>query len=102
MGPESHTPEYSYQENNPYLHEPDPYQEGLRLLKEGRLKEAIRAFEAATQKTPDNAVSCAQHDQCDSCRESRGKINVPLLCFVSCLSCDDDVGRVEVSWTSSG
>lgn len=48
-------PEYVYSENNKFLDAEDPYQLGLKLYKEGKLKEAINCFEVATQKDPENA-----------------------------------------------
>lgn len=43
-------PEYVFSQDNQYLENNDPYALGLALLKEGKLKPAIKAFEAATQK----------------------------------------------------
>eukprot|EP00823_Brevimastigomonas_motovehiculus_P008226 TRINITY_DN74_c4_g1_i1.p1 TRINITY_DN74_c4_g1~~TRINITY_DN74_c4_g1_i1.p1 ORF type:complete len:728 (+),score=194.19 TRINITY_DN74_c4_g1_i1:133-2316(+) len=48
-------PSYGFAETNPYLNSKDPMAEGIKLLKEGKLKEAILAFEAEVQKNPENA-----------------------------------------------
>lgn len=48
--------EFPFQEDNPYLHEADPFAEGQRLLREGApLSEAALAFEAACRQAPDRA-----------------------------------------------
>ena len=42
--------------DNPFMAEKDPFALGVELMKRGDLKQAILAFEAAVQKTPENAV----------------------------------------------
>jgi len=79
---EQKDPEYVFAINNPYAAEADPYQLGLRLLKEGKLKAAIQAFEMATQKDPDNAgawrhlgSACAENE------DEKGAIAALLRCI---------------------
>jgi len=79
---EQKDPEYAFAENNPYAQEADPYQLGLKLLKEGKLKAAIQAFEMATQKNPDNAdawrylgSACAENE------DEKGAIAALLRCI---------------------
>jgi len=48
-------PSYEFSANNPFATHPDPFGLGQRLLKEGELKEAILALEAACQKNPQDA-----------------------------------------------
>lgn len=45
--------EYPFDPNNPYLFHDDPFGEGMQLLAAGTLSEAVLAFEAACQQTPD-------------------------------------------------
>jgi len=48
-------PEYKFSPNNPFAEHKNPFEEGVKLMKLGHLKEAILAFEAEVQRHPDNA-----------------------------------------------
>jgi len=48
-------PEYQFAKENNFCSQEDPFSLGLQLFKEGKLKPAINAFEAAVQKDVDNA-----------------------------------------------
>mmetsp|Transcript_111900 Transcript_111900/g.316854 ORF Transcript_111900/g.316854 Transcript_111900/m.316854 type:complete len:629 (+) Transcript_111900:1-1887(+) len=49
------TNEYTFQEDNSFLDDDDPLALGLRLLKEGRDKEALLAFEAEVQRNAESS-----------------------------------------------
>eukprot|EP01120_Amphizonella_sp_Union-15-10_P001642 TRINITY_DN11793_c0_g1_i1.p1 TRINITY_DN11793_c0_g1~~TRINITY_DN11793_c0_g1_i1.p1 ORF type:complete len:670 (+),score=133.54 TRINITY_DN11793_c0_g1_i1:87-2096(+) len=44
--------EYTFQENNIYLQQENPYETGIELFEVGNIPQAILAFEAAVQKSP--------------------------------------------------
>ena len=63
--------EYVFKQDNPFLSCLDPMEEGCKLMKDGRLSDAILAFEAEVQRSPSNAVSqlcvdllCRLHSYC--------------------------------------
>eukprot|EP01114_Cavostelium_apophysatum_P014206 TRINITY_DN3628_c0_g1_i2.p1 TRINITY_DN3628_c0_g1~~TRINITY_DN3628_c0_g1_i2.p1 ORF type:complete len:484 (+),score=168.39 TRINITY_DN3628_c0_g1_i2:369-1820(+) len=43
-------------EENPYMNHSNPYKKGIQLFDEGKISEAILAFEAEAQRNPDNAM----------------------------------------------
>lgn len=47
--------EYKFQENNPYLDQDDPLAEAIRLLREGRDREALLCLEAEVKKHPESS-----------------------------------------------
>jgi len=46
---------YKFQENNPYLEDDDPLALALRLMREGRDREALKALEAEVKKNPESS-----------------------------------------------
>ncbi|XP_004550871.3 peroxisomal biogenesis factor 5 isoform X4 [Maylandia zebra] len=48
---------YQFEEENPYLSHPDPLSEGLKRMEAGDIPGAVRFFESAVQKEPDNQLA---------------------------------------------
>ncbi|XP_038140340.1 peroxisomal biogenesis factor 5 isoform X2 [Cyprinodon tularosa] len=48
---------YQFEEENPYLSHPDPFSEGLKKMEAGDIPGAVRFFESAVQKEPDNQLA---------------------------------------------
>ncbi|XP_057690696.1 peroxisomal biogenesis factor 5 isoform X2 [Corythoichthys intestinalis] len=48
---------YQFEEDNPYLSHQDPLTEGLRRMEAGDIPGAVRLFESAVQKEPDNQLA---------------------------------------------
>lgn len=47
---------YQFEEDNPYLSHPDPLSEGVKRMEAGDIPGAVRFFESAVQKEPDNQL----------------------------------------------
>lgn len=47
---------YQFEEENPYLSHPDPLSEGVKRMEAGDIPGAVRFFESAVQKEPDNQL----------------------------------------------
>lgn len=47
---------YQFEEENPYLAHPDPLSEGVKRMEAGDIPGAVRFFESAVQKEPDNQL----------------------------------------------
>jgi peroxin-5 len=70
------------QDANPFLDSKDSFADGLALLKAGRLKEAISAFEATVQKQPDHAEAWRYLGQSNAENEEEsGAIAALLQCI---------------------
>ncbi|XP_065117237.1 peroxisomal biogenesis factor 5 isoform X1 [Paramisgurnus dabryanus] len=48
---------YQFEEDNPYLSHDDPFAEGVRRMEAGDIPGAVRLFESAVQKQPDNQLA---------------------------------------------
>ncbi|XP_030014849.1 peroxisomal biogenesis factor 5 isoform X2 [Sphaeramia orbicularis] len=48
---------YQFEEDNPYLSHPDPLSEGLKRMEAGDIPGAVRFFESAVQREPDNQLA---------------------------------------------
>lgn len=49
------TVEYAFQKENQFMENPDAFAEGMRLLREGRDREAMLCFEADVQRNPESS-----------------------------------------------
>lgn len=47
---------YQFEDENPYLSHPDPLSEGVKRMEAGDIPGAVRFFESAVQKEPDNQL----------------------------------------------
>lgn len=48
---------YQFEEDNPYMSHPDPLSEGLKRMEAGDIPGAVRFFESAVQREPDNQLA---------------------------------------------
>uniref|UniRef100_A0A3Q3KTS8 Peroxisomal targeting signal 1 receptor n=1 Tax=Mastacembelus armatus TaxID=205130 RepID=A0A3Q3KTS8_9TELE len=48
---------YQFEDDNPYLAHPDPLSEGVKRMEAGDIPGAVRFFESAVQKEPDNQLA---------------------------------------------
>ncbi|XP_048008476.1 peroxisomal biogenesis factor 5 isoform X2 [Megalobrama amblycephala] len=48
---------YQFEEDNPYLSHEDPFAEGVKRMEAGDIPGAVRLFESAVQKQPDNQLA---------------------------------------------
>jgi peroxin-5 len=56
--------EYTYTAENPYLNQSDTFKKGVAFFEEGRLSEAILAFEAEVQQHPENSEAWRMLGEC--------------------------------------
>lgn len=49
---------YQFEEENPYLSHEDPLAEGVKRMEAGDIPGAVRLFESAVQREPDNQLVC--------------------------------------------
>lgn len=47
---------YQFEEENPYLSHEDPLAEGVKRMEAGDIPGAVRLFESAVQREPDNQL----------------------------------------------
>lgn len=47
---------YQFEDENPYLSHPDPLSEGVKRMEAGDIPGAVRFFESAVQKEPENQL----------------------------------------------
>ncbi|XP_041650054.1 peroxisomal biogenesis factor 5 isoform X2 [Cheilinus undulatus] len=48
---------YQFEEDNPYMSHPDPLSEGVKRMEAGDIPGAVRFFESAVQREPDNQLA---------------------------------------------
>jgi peroxin-5 len=72
-------PDYVFAENNRFDDAKDPMQVGIKLLREGDLKEAIQAFEAAVRKTPQEGEAWRYLGQANAEYEQESQAIAALL-----------------------
>eukprot|EP01083_Nonionella_stella_P078003 213242_1 len=82
---EEEVPEYQFESHNPYAEQSDPFERGLRLMREGHLSEAILAFESACQKQPENAEAWKYLGQC--CAENENEAGA-IAALLRCIQLD--------------
>ncbi|SPQ98402.1 TPR repeat [Plasmodiophora brassicae] len=61
---------YVFAESNPFMRSEDPMQEGLSLMKAGLLGDAVLAFEAEVQRSPNNVDAWRLLGQCNADNEN--------------------------------
>lgn len=83
--PERKDPTYDFQDNNPFLQSADPFGDGVRLFNEGKLKEAILAFEATVQQQADHADAWSYLGEAQAHNEEE---NNAIAAFLQCVSID--------------
>jgi len=93
--------EYAFEEENPYLEAPDPFEEGIRLMKDGNLGEAVKAFEAACRQQPDRAAAWRFLGLCHAHNENE---KLAIAAFLNCIKHDpydlDALLQLGVSYTN--
>lgn len=47
---------YQFEEDNPYLSHDDPFAEGMKRMEAGDIPGAVRLFESAVQREPENQL----------------------------------------------
>ncbi|XP_056301043.1 peroxisomal biogenesis factor 5 isoform X1 [Pseudoliparis swirei] len=57
---------YQFEEDNPYLSNPDPLSEGVKRIEAGDIPGAVRLFESAVQKEPDNQLAWQYLGSCQA------------------------------------
>ncbi|KAK1895690.1 Peroxisomal targeting signal 1 receptor [Dissostichus eleginoides] len=57
---------YQFEEENPYLSHPDPLSEGVKRMEAGDIPGAVRFFESAVQKEPDNQLAWQYLGSCQA------------------------------------
>jgi len=83
--PKPSDPTYEFTKDNPFLEATDPFADGMRLFKEGRLKDAILAFEATVQKQPDHADAWSMLGEAQAQNEEE---NNAIAAFLTCIQLD--------------
>jgi hypothetical protein len=78
-------PKYDFQEKNPFADSADPFSDGVKLFKDGRIKEAILAFEATVKKQEDHADAWAYLGEAQAQNEEE---NNAIAAFLQCVAID--------------
>ncbi|KDO20672.1 hypothetical protein SPRG_13424 [Saprolegnia parasitica CBS 223.65] len=61
---QQHNHTYDFQEENPFEHDANAFEMGCRFFAEGQLKDAILAFEASLQESPDHSEAWRMLGEC--------------------------------------
>lgn len=78
-------PEYQFAQQNPFDSAADAFNDGVQLFKEGRIKEAILAFESTVQKQPDHADAWAYLGEAQAQNEEESNA---IAAFLQCVAID--------------
>jgi len=94
--------EYEFMnEENPYLEGPDPFEEGLRLMKDGNLNEAVKAFEAACRQDNERSAAWRYLGLCHAHNENEKQA---IRAFHTCIKHDpydlESLLQLGVSYTN--
>jgi len=93
--------EYEFADENPYLEGPDPFEEGLRLMRDGNLSEAVKAFEAACKQDPERSAAWRYLGICHAHNENEKQA---IRAFLTCIKHDpydlDALLQLGVSYTN--
>lgn len=77
---------YAFEEKNDYMHNPDAYEIGCKLMEGGaKLSEAAMAFEAAVQENPKHVDAWLKLGQCQIQNEKELQ---GITALENCLQCD--------------
>lgn len=92
---------YIFQEKNPYEQKLDPFEEGLKLMKDGNLTEAVKAFEAACKYDSTRAIAWRFLGKCSADNENEQNA---IAAFHNCLEHDpydlESLLQLGVSYTN--
>lgn len=78
--------EYSFETENRYVNDPDPFQIGVQLMESGgNLSEAALAFEAAVQKNPEHSEAWGR---LGSCQAQNEKEDPAIRALERCITID--------------
>lgn len=83
--PSRQDPTYEFSSDNPFTDSADAFQDGVKLFHEGKIKEAILAFEATVAKQADHADAWAYLGEAQAQSE---KEQNAIAAFLQCLSID--------------
>jgi len=84
---EQPAPQYEMsKESEEYADCKDPFQEGVRLMKNGRLTEAVKAFEACVQKQPRRSEAWRLLGQCHADNENESQA---IAALTRCVELDE-------------
>merc|ERR1740123_856542 len=103
INPEQATkdPEYLFAEEELKEDLQDAFAEGIRLMKEGNLNEAVLAFEACVRKEPERSEAWRYLGQCHADNENE---NGAIAAFLKCNKLDpydlDTLLQLGVSYTN--
>ena len=77
--------QYAFREENAYTEDSGSYERGLELFKEGRISEAIQAFEATVQRDPEHSEAWFQ---LGTCHAENDDDKQAITCMLRARECD--------------